>query len=80
MLSLSKGTVLVTGANGYIATWVVKYLLDHGYSVRGTVRSIVKGEDLREVFREYGDKLQIEIVPDITKVPHLALMASSTRN
>ncbi|KAL3681254.1 hypothetical protein R1sor_024210 [Riccia sorocarpa] len=31
--------VAVTGANGYIAAWVVKLLLERGYTVRGTVRN-----------------------------------------
>lgn len=30
--------VLVTGANGYIASWIVKYLLADGVTVHGTVR------------------------------------------
>jgi nucleoside-diphosphate-sugar epimerase len=30
--------VLVTGASGYIGSWVVKYLLEKGYTVRATVR------------------------------------------
>eukprot|EP00252_Welwitschia_mirabilis_P014625 TRINITY_DN3216_c0_g1_i2.p1 TRINITY_DN3216_c0_g1~~TRINITY_DN3216_c0_g1_i2.p1 ORF type:complete len:318 (-),score=28.78 TRINITY_DN3216_c0_g1_i2:80-1033(-) len=29
----------VTGAGGFIASWIVKYLLDGGYSVRGTLRN-----------------------------------------
>ncbi|PUZ50930.1 hypothetical protein GQ55_6G115900 [Panicum hallii var. hallii] len=32
-------TVCVTGAGGYIASWLVKLLLEKGYSVRGTVRN-----------------------------------------
>ncbi|WCJ40392.1 NAD(P)-binding Rossmann-fold superfamily protein [Euphorbia peplus] len=32
-------TVCVTGAGGFIASWIVKLLLDRGYSVRGTVRN-----------------------------------------
>ncbi|CAG0887918.1 unnamed protein product [Darwinula stevensoni] len=32
-------TVLVTGASGYVANHVVKVLLEHGYKVRGSVRS-----------------------------------------
>ncbi len=32
--------VLVTGASGYIATHIVKMLLELGYKVRGTVRSL----------------------------------------
>ncbi|KAM3316499.1 hypothetical protein ACQJBY_034552 [Aegilops geniculata] len=30
--------VCVTGASGYIASWIVKLLLDRGYTVHGTVR------------------------------------------
>lgn len=30
--------VLVTGANGYVASWLVKYLLEDGFTVRATVR------------------------------------------
>ena len=32
--------ILVTGASGYIATHIVKQLLEKGYRVRGTVRSL----------------------------------------
>jgi len=31
-------TVLVTGANGYVASWLVKYLLEQGFQVHATVR------------------------------------------
>ena len=30
--------VLVTGASGYIAGWIIKYLLEEGYTVHATVR------------------------------------------
>ncbi|CAN1256662.1 Cinnamoyl-CoA reductase 1 [Linum perenne] len=32
-------TVCVTGAGGFIGSWIVKLLLDRGYSVRGTLRN-----------------------------------------
>nr|WAU48306.1 cinnamoyl-CoA reductase [Colchicum autumnale] len=32
-------TVCVTGAGGFIASWIVKLLLDKGYTVRGTARN-----------------------------------------
>ncbi|XP_052193966.1 phenylacetaldehyde reductase-like [Diospyros lotus] len=32
--------VCVTGASGFIASWLVKLLLDRGYTVNGTVRSL----------------------------------------
>ncbi len=31
-------TVVVTGASGYLGSWIVKHALDAGYRVRGTVR------------------------------------------
>ncbi|HCB38252.1 MAG TPA: diaminohydroxyphosphoribosylaminopyrimidine deaminase, partial [Gammaproteobacteria bacterium] len=31
--------VLVTGASGYIANWIIKYLLEEGCTVHGTVRN-----------------------------------------
>ncbi len=31
--------VLITGAGGYLASWIVKYLLEAGYHVRATVRN-----------------------------------------
>lgn len=34
----SDGPVLVTGATGYVAGWVVKYLLDAGLTVHAAVR------------------------------------------
>ncbi|OEL17130.1 Cinnamoyl-CoA reductase 1 [Dichanthelium oligosanthes] len=34
-------TVCVTGAGGFIASWLVKRLLEKGYTVRGTVRNPV---------------------------------------
>jgi nucleoside-diphosphate-sugar epimerase len=60
--------VLVTGANGYIAIWVVKTLLEQGYAVRGTVRSSEKGNHLTSMFKKYGDKFELAVVEDITKV------------
>jgi uncharacterized protein YbjT (DUF2867 family) len=60
--------VLVSGANGFIAVWVVKNLLDHGYSVRGTVRDAQKGEHLKRLFAKFGDRHEVVVVEDITKV------------
>lgn len=60
--------VLVSGANGYIAVWVVRILLENGYEVRGTVRSEEKGIHLKKMFNAYGGKLELVVVPDITKV------------
>ncbi|CAE6401041.1 unnamed protein product [Rhizoctonia solani] len=63
----APATVLVTGASGFIAVWVVKTFLEAGYSVRGTVRSTPKGDYLVDLFKSYGDKFQYVIVEDIAK-------------
>ncbi len=68
---IEKGDkVLVSGANGYIAMWVVRSLLERGYAVRGTVRSAGKAKFIEEYFAGlgYADKLEIVVVEDITKV------------
>ncbi len=36
--------ILVTGASGYIASWVIKLLIEQGYSVHGTVRNLSNKE------------------------------------
>ena len=36
----SNNYVLVTGATGYISSYVIKLLLKAGYKVKGTVRSL----------------------------------------
>ncbi|EEB98899.1 hypothetical protein MPER_01511 [Moniliophthora perniciosa FA553] len=46
----SDPCILVTGANGYIAAWVTRVLLERGYNVRGTVRSAAKGEEILNKF------------------------------
>ena len=61
-------TVLVSGANGYIAFWIVRYLLEHGFTVRGTVRSEAKGVFLKDAWKSYGDKFECVVVEDITTV------------
>ena len=74
MPSVTKGSkVLVSGANGYLAMWVVRTLLERGYTVRGTVRTEDKGKFMIEYFKSlgYGDKLEVVVVDDIVKVGNL---------
>ncbi|KAJ7479840.1 D-lactaldehyde dehydrogenase [Mycena latifolia] len=67
MPAITSGKVLVSGANGYIAVWVIRTLLEEGFFVRGAVRSADKGTHLKELFAPYGDKLELVVVPDITQ-------------
>jgi nucleoside-diphosphate-sugar epimerase len=62
----SKGTVLVTGANGYIAARTVEAFLNAGYSVRGTVRALSSANEVKKALSEHADRLEFVEVPDIT--------------
>ncbi|XVF33500.1 hypothetical protein REPUB_Repub17cG0173900 [Reevesia pubescens] len=42
-----KGTVCVTGGTGYVASWLIKRLLEEGYSVNTTIR--VDPENKRDI-------------------------------
>jgi nucleoside-diphosphate-sugar epimerase len=58
----SKSPVLVTGANGYVASWLVKMLLDAGYTVHATVRdksNPSKVSHLQKAAEPYPDKLKL---------------------
>ena len=50
---LRDTTVLVTGASGFIGLWCVRRLLEHGYRVRGTVRSLEGADSLRAVLARH---------------------------
>jgi len=39
MESVVKGKVCVTGGTGFVASWLIKRLLENGYSVTTTVRA-----------------------------------------
>ncbi|KAK4052882.1 hypothetical protein OIO90_004158 [Microbotryomycetes sp. JL221] len=58
-------TVLVTGATGFLATYVVKAYLDAGYHVRGSVRSTTKAQHLKQLYSDYQDKFELVEVKDI---------------
>lgn len=67
----AKITVLVTGASGFIGLHCVLQLLQQGYRVRGTVRSRVRAEEVREAMEanvdvELGDRLEI-VEADLTR-------------
>lgn len=44
--------VLVTGASGYIAMHCIHHLLEQGYRVRGTLRSLDKADRVRSAFTD----------------------------
>ncbi|KAF8342995.1 D-lactaldehyde dehydrogenase [Cantharellus anzutake] len=59
--------VLVTGASGFIAAWIIQRLLEARFNVVGTVRSHDKGKFLQELYKGFGDKFTYAIIEDIAK-------------
>jgi nucleoside-diphosphate-sugar epimerase len=65
----TKSPILVTGASGFIASWIVKYLLEDGYTVHGTVRdksNTKKVEHLLEIDKNSAGTLKL-FNADLTK-------------
>ncbi|KAB1231685.1 SDR family oxidoreductase [Chryseobacterium viscerum] len=50
----NKETVLVTGGSGFIASYCMIALLNHGYKVRATLRSLNKSELVKQMLKEGG--------------------------
>ncbi|KLU84618.1 hypothetical protein MAPG_03658 [Magnaporthiopsis poae ATCC 64411] len=63
---MTKGFVLLTGLNGYIAAQTAAALLAAGYSVRGSVRKSSSAAQVVAALAKYGDRLEVVEVPDIT--------------
>ncbi|KAI0093277.1 hypothetical protein BDY19DRAFT_989932 [Irpex rosettiformis] len=64
----ATSTILVTGSNGFIASWIVGDLLQAGYNVRAAVRTEERGVPLKKEYKQYSDegKLKILSVGDMT--------------
>lgn len=58
--------VLLTGANGFVGSHILRQLLVRGCSVRAVVRSEVKADRVRQDNPDAGSRLDFAIVPDIT--------------
>lgn len=60
-------TVLITGLNGFVAVHTAVVFLTNGWNVRGTVRSLEKGEKVKAlpVFQDKKDKIELTVVEDL---------------
>jgi len=51
------GKAMVSGGTGYIATYVIRQLLEAGWTVHTTIRNLSREADVRKRFPDAGDKL-----------------------
>ncbi|KAJ5356645.1 NAD dependent epimerase/dehydratase [Penicillium concentricum] len=58
--------VLLTGANGFVASHILSILIDQGYAVTATVRSLSKGEAIIKTHPSWKGKIDFAIVSDFT--------------
>ncbi|KAJ7537089.1 hypothetical protein O6H91_12G096900 [Diphasiastrum complanatum] len=61
-ITKDRGTVCVTGASGYLGSWLVKRLLERGYRVRGTVRDLENPAKTAHLLRLVGAKERLQLV------------------
>lgn len=66
-------TLLVTGANGFVALHVIREAIAQGYKVAGTVRSVAAAEKVMKIFPDSSSQLQIVEVHDITNANNFAM-------
>lgn len=63
----SKGTILITGLNGFLAGRLAEAALKAGYSVRGTVRNLAAGAEVQKALLGLGyGGAEVVHVPDMT--------------
>ncbi len=59
---MSQQTIMISGASGFIASWIVKQLLEQGHTVHGTVRNKTKSsktEHLLDLQEKYPDQFHL---------------------
>ena len=64
-MTISTKPILVTGASSFVGIHVIIQLLEQGYNVRGTIRSLSKEAEVREAVSKYvqaNDRLEFKAV------------------
>jgi nucleoside-diphosphate-sugar epimerase len=55
----------LVGGTGYIGIWILKTLLEQGFTVRAAVRKEEKAAYLKEKFQNHADQLEFTIIEDL---------------
>jgi nucleoside-diphosphate-sugar epimerase len=65
--NMSKSTVFITGATGFIGAQITAFALRAGYKVKLSVRREAQIDSLKKAFSESADRVKFVLIPDITK-------------
>ena len=65
---MTKGTILLTGASGFVGGHLIREALARGYSVRAVVRSESSGTKTTAQFPDAAGRLSYVVIPDISVV------------
>lgn len=63
-MSISSSPILVTGANSFVGIHTIIQLLEQGYGVRGTIRSLSKEAEVHEAVTKFGqtnNRLELKV-------------------
>ncbi|KAF8999674.1 hypothetical protein BDQ17DRAFT_1308461 [Cyathus striatus] len=63
----TNSKILVTGANGYVGMWIVRTLLEGGYSVLAVVRTEQKIAYMKQYFEHQRERFKIAVLDDMIK-------------
>ncbi|KAI1640511.1 hypothetical protein F4809DRAFT_637634 [Biscogniauxia mediterranea] len=65
---MSAETVLITGANGFLALHIIQQALARRWNIVGTVRSEEKAAKVKSLFPDVGSRLSLIYITDLTNV------------
>ena len=67
---MSRPTVLITGISGFIARHCAVEMLNAGYGVRGTVRTLSRGGEVKESLARHADVARLEFAQADLEADH----------
>lgn len=62
----------MTGATGFIGAHILDQLLERGVKVRGTTRSLIKGQRMKDARPQYASQLDFVQIEDFSKNANFA--------
>lgn len=65
---MATETILITGANGYLALHIIQQAITLGWNIVGTVRSEASAAKVKALFPDAGEQLSLVLIPRLEDV------------